>query len=122
MNRWNCWAMKIAWRMPRWVVKWCLVRAVAHATTGKYADTVVNGILAQDVLDRWEDKERTTPDGWNPWNKVVHRNGGEVDPVRTNIERALRGLPVPWHPSMATKEVGEGPCEVDRVEMELRET
>lgn len=42
---------------------------------------------------------------WNPGNKVVqdHRNG-EIDHHRTNVERARRGLPVPWVPEMGDRE------------------
>lgn len=49
---------------------------------------------------------------WNPVNKVVmsHRSGIIHGP-RTNEERAKRNLPVPWHPSMAQKEVGEPPVD-----------
>jgi hypothetical protein len=45
---------------------------------------------------------------WNPWNKVVqdHRDG-EIDRRRTDEERAARGLPVPWTPEMADREVLE---------------
>jgi hypothetical protein len=41
------------------------------------------------------------PIKWNPYNKVVqdHRDG-TIDHVATNIERAKRGLPVPWTPEM----------------------
>ncbi len=37
------------------------------------------------------------PIKWNPGNKVVqdHRDG-TIHYERTNIERAKRGLPVPW--------------------------
>jgi hypothetical protein len=43
---------------------------------------------------------------WNPYNKVVqdHRDG-TIDHDLTNIERAKRGLPVPWVPAMADVEV-----------------
>lgn len=49
---------------------------------------------------------------WNPVNKVVmsHRSG-IINGARTNEERAKRGLPVPWHPSMAQKEVAEPPVD-----------
>lgn len=38
-----------------------------------------------------------SPIKWNPGNKVVqdHRDG-TIDFELTNIERAKRGLPVPW--------------------------
>lgn len=118
MDRWDRLGQWIAMRLPRWVVKWSLVRAGVHATKGQYSKQVVTDLNLFETMDRWENKPRPT-DGWNPWNKVVHRDGGEVDPIRTNYERTLRGLPVPWHPGMALKEVGEGPLEVDQVEMAL---
>jgi len=45
------------------------------------------------------------PIHWNPGNKVVHdhRDGSIIQPD-TDIERAKRGLPVPWDPSMAETE------------------
>ncbi len=45
---------------------------------------------------------------WNPFNKVVqdHRDG-VIDHRLTNIERAKRGLPVPWTPKLAESEVSE---------------
>jgi hypothetical protein len=50
------------------------------------------------------------PIKWNPWNKVVqdHRDG-TIHRRRTNLERAKRGLPTPWTPSMADDEVYEEP-------------
>lgn len=48
---------------------------------------------------------------WNPYNKVVqsHRNGA-MDFEATNREREKRGLPTPWTPEIAEKEVKEPPC------------
>lgn len=42
---------------------------------------------------------------WNPGNKVVqdHRDG-TIDHEATNLERAKRGLPVPWRPELAEAE------------------
>lgn len=50
---------------------------------------------------------RSKPVKWNPYNRVVqdHRDG-TIDHARTNIERAKRGLPVPWTPAIGKKEVG----------------
>lgn len=47
---------------------------------------------------------------WNPYNKVVqdHRDG-TIDHEATNIERAKRGLPVPWKPEFGDKEVRDAP-------------
>lgn len=51
-----------------------------------------------------------SPVKWNPFNKVVqdHRDG-TVHRESTDIERSLRGLKVPWNPSMADKECRQAP-------------
>jgi len=46
--------MTIAWAMPKWLVKWCAVRLIANATTGKYSDQIVPELTAVDALERWE--------------------------------------------------------------------
>lgn len=54
----------------------------------------------------YDAKPPADPVFWNPGNKVVqdHRDG-TIDPERTNVERAKRGLPTPWTPEMAEAEV-----------------
>jgi hypothetical protein len=44
----------VAWHLPRQVVMWCALRLYAHATQGKYSDTVVPELTAMDALQRWE--------------------------------------------------------------------
>ncbi len=44
----------LAWHMPRKLAYWCTMRLIAHATSGKYGDTLVPGITAIDVLTRWD--------------------------------------------------------------------
>ena len=46
--------MGIVWRLPRWLVYWCSIRMVAHATTGKYGNTVTPELSAMDAIKRWE--------------------------------------------------------------------
>lgn len=46
---------KIAWIMPRWLVFYCAIRVIAHATTGKYGNQVVPDLTAMDALKRWEE-------------------------------------------------------------------
>ena len=115
--------MWLAWRLPRPLVRWALVRATVNATTGKYAAEATPEVTAVTVAQRWDNQPYAASGyfegGWNPWNKVVHRTDGMVDPMRTNVERALRGLPVPWHPDMADAEVGAGVLPIDKIEMEL---
>lgn len=47
--------MKIAWMLPRSVAMWAYVRVGAHATTGKYENTVVPELSMLDALGRWPD-------------------------------------------------------------------
>ena len=46
--------MWIAWRLPKWLVKWAAVRLIAHATTGRYASTVAPELTAMDAMRRWD--------------------------------------------------------------------
>jgi hypothetical protein len=53
---------------------------------------------------------RTDPVYWNPYNKVVqdHRDG-TIHREATDVARAERGLPVPWHPDMGEIETRQAP-------------
>lgn len=68
--RWKCWelalwrrrqterwALRIAWAMPHWLVYWCSIRLIAHATTGVYGATEVPSLPAMEALTRWERDE-----------------------------------------------------------------
>jgi hypothetical protein len=46
--------MWLAWRLPRWLVYFATVRAIAHATGGQYSNTVVPDLRAIEVLNRWK--------------------------------------------------------------------
>jgi len=46
--------MAIAWSLPRWLVKWAVVRATAHATMGQWGSTHPDSITPMDVMERWE--------------------------------------------------------------------
>ena len=46
--------IKIAWLLPREIVKWCSIRLIAHATSGKYSSQVIPELSAMDALKRWE--------------------------------------------------------------------
>lgn len=50
----DMWALWIAHRMPRWLVRWCAVRLGAHATTGSWSDQVVPELTFLDALKRWD--------------------------------------------------------------------
>lgn len=44
----------LAWKLPRKLVYFCTVRAVASATTGKWSNQVVPELTAMDAIQRWE--------------------------------------------------------------------
>lgn len=44
----------VAALMPKWLVYYCTIRAISHATTGLYSSQVVPELLAVDVVKRWE--------------------------------------------------------------------
>ena len=46
-------AMAIVWALPKWVIKWALVRATAHGTTGQYSGQIVPDLTCMDALKRW---------------------------------------------------------------------
>ncbi len=52
--------MKVAWMLPPSVVMWATLRAVAHATTGRYSASNVADLDAMDVVARWSD-DRVKP-------------------------------------------------------------
>jgi len=43
----------IAWRLPRWLVKWASYRMIGYATSGQYGDTEVPKLTAMDAVGRW---------------------------------------------------------------------
>lgn len=53
--------MWLAWKAPRRLVYWTVVRAMAHATTGPYATVEAPSVLATDVLERWR-RSHATPE------------------------------------------------------------
>lgn len=61
------------------------------------------------VADIDTSRKPGNPIHWNPGNKVVHdhRNGEIIQPD-TDIERAKRGLPVPWKAEYAEAETRMG--------------
>ena len=46
--------LKIARLMPKCIVKWCAVRLMAHATSGKYGNQDVTKLDIITALKRWE--------------------------------------------------------------------
>jgi len=48
MKRW------VAGKVPRWLVYYCAVRLIAHATSGRYGAQMVSDLSAMDALDRWQ--------------------------------------------------------------------
>jgi hypothetical protein len=55
----NCtkYKMNIAWMMPRWLVEWCVVRVVSHATTGKWSNTNPDSLNYSELMRRWEQND-----------------------------------------------------------------
>jgi hypothetical protein len=43
----------IAYAVPKWLVYFCTIRLIAHATTGKYSSTNVSELKVMDALERW---------------------------------------------------------------------
>ena len=46
--------MWIVWKLPKRLIMWCYIRVAAHATQGKYWDTIVPELTMMDALGRWE--------------------------------------------------------------------
>jgi len=51
---------EIAWKIPRALVYWCVIRAAAHAATGKYGTQVMSELTIMEALKRWEASNRST--------------------------------------------------------------
>jgi hypothetical protein len=47
-------AIWIAWRLPHDVVKWAMIRVVAHATTGQFGTDHVDNLGYHEFHDRWD--------------------------------------------------------------------
>lgn len=43
----------IAWHLPKRLIHWCLIRAMCHATQGRWSHVKASEVLAVDVLARW---------------------------------------------------------------------
>jgi hypothetical protein len=46
----------LAWKLPRPLVYWCVARAGAYATQGKYENTIVPELTLIDTLQRWREE------------------------------------------------------------------
>jgi len=44
----------IAYILPARIIYFCLIRAIASSTTGRYSETIVPEVPAMEVLRRWE--------------------------------------------------------------------
>ena len=67
MERFWIW---LSWKSPRRFIYWATIRLAAHATTGKFSDTIVPELTVIDALTRWEcnqqlsrNEERRVPPG-----------------------------------------------------------
>jgi hypothetical protein len=76
----------IAWLLPRWLVYWCGIRINAHATSGKYGMTNVDGLTVMKALARWKTSNKLVveEDGYtmlDEYDLSIHfPNEGEADP------------------------------------------
>jgi hypothetical protein len=55
MERFWIW---LAWRLPRQLAYWAMIRVAAEASTGKYAHVEAPALLVVDALQRWNDETR----------------------------------------------------------------
>lgn len=44
----------LAWKLPKPLVERCFYRVVAHATVGKYDNTIVPELTAMEAIKRWD--------------------------------------------------------------------
>lgn len=47
--------MKLAWCLPRALVKWCAYRVGAHATQGQWSNQEVPALTFMDAMKRWDE-------------------------------------------------------------------
>lgn len=47
----------LAWHLPRPIVRWCVARVLAYASSGRYSQDTVTDITAIDALERWNDHD-----------------------------------------------------------------
>ena len=45
---------RIAWILPKRIIYFCLIRAWAKATTGKWSNTIGPEVRMDEVIKRWE--------------------------------------------------------------------
>lgn len=44
----------VAWKLPKRLCYWIAVRLFAHATTGKYGETVASELTLFEAVERWK--------------------------------------------------------------------
>jgi hypothetical protein len=54
-------AIWVAWHLPRRIVLWCMIRAFAHATTGRWSNETLDSVGYKEVHDRWMMPQRVDP-------------------------------------------------------------
>lgn len=47
--------MALVWKLPRGIVAWCVIRAAAYATSGKWSKDAPDDLSPLDILKRWSD-------------------------------------------------------------------
>jgi hypothetical protein len=64
MHRWKeKLMMAVVWRLPRWAIYWSVIRAGAHATTGKFGNTHPDSLNMFDILNRWDESNESSETG-----------------------------------------------------------
>ena len=47
-------AIWIAWKLPTYLIVWCSIRLMAHATQGEWGNEEPGNVSIMDALKRWE--------------------------------------------------------------------
>lgn len=47
---------KIAWKLPKKLIYYCLIRGWSNAVSGKYSNTDAAKITADEMIRRWDKK------------------------------------------------------------------
>jgi len=46
--------LRFVWLLPSWLVYWCAIRLMAHATAGEYGNDCLDDVPMSEALKRWE--------------------------------------------------------------------
>ncbi len=51
----------IVYRLPNWLIYWCVIRAFSYATTGENSGVLAGEVTAMQVLKCWEGRTKKKP-------------------------------------------------------------